>query len=129
MAGTMTTYLRNKIYDHVFRNTAYTPPATVYIALHTADPGLNGTANELVGTSYARQAMTVGAPTAGVGSNSAEIAFGPAGSDWAAVTHVVAWDALTSGNALNGAALVTPRDATTGQVMRFLVGELDLSFT
>ena len=32
-------YLEAKILDHVLRNTAYTPASTIYLALHTTDPG------------------------------------------------------------------------------------------
>lgn len=34
----LSNYLENKLIDHVLRNTAYTPPATVYLALYTTDP-------------------------------------------------------------------------------------------
>lgn len=33
-------YMENKIIDHMLRNQAYTPPATVYVALFTAVTGL-----------------------------------------------------------------------------------------
>ena len=42
------TYLAGKVIDHLLRNQAYTPPATVYASLHTADPGNTG-ASEVAG--------------------------------------------------------------------------------
>ena len=32
----LSNYLENKILDHVFRNTSYTSPTTVYVSLHSA---------------------------------------------------------------------------------------------
>lgn len=45
MAWGISAYLANKILDHICRNVAYTPPATVYAKMHTGDPGAAGTAN------------------------------------------------------------------------------------
>lgn len=60
------------------------------ISLHTADPGTTG-ASEVTGGSYARQAVTWGAASAGVKSNSASMVFQiPAGTT---ITHVGGWTA------------------------------------
>lgn len=50
-------FFENKIGDHMLRNQAYTPPATVYVALFTAATGLeaNNPTAEVAGGSYARQ--------------------------------------------------------------------------
>ena len=34
----MSNYLENALIDATLRNTSYTSPTTVYVALHTADP-------------------------------------------------------------------------------------------
>lgn len=42
MAVGPTTYLVNKLLDLTFRNVAWTPPAIVYVKMHTGDPGATG---------------------------------------------------------------------------------------
>lgn len=36
--GSLTNYLELELLDHVLNNAAYTPAATLYLALATADP-------------------------------------------------------------------------------------------
>lgn len=93
----ISTALRNTILDRVFRNQAFTPPATIYASLHTASPGDTG-ANEAAGGSYARQGVSFGAPTAdGAGysiTNSANVSFSPAAGTY---SHLGLWTASTAG--------------------------------
>ena len=68
---TASLYLQNKIANHIYRATSFTSPATVYAALFTSTALLSdlnaGTlTNEVSGGSYARVAVTFGAPVAGV---------------------------------------------------------------
>ena len=67
------------------------PAGDPYIALHTGDPGENGTTNEVVGGSYARQQAPFSASSGGTVTNTGTI-------DWLnmpAVT-VVAWSAWSA---------------------------------
>lgn len=91
-------YLENKILNVVFKNTAYTPPATVYAALFTATPSDTGGGTEVTGGSYARQALTMGTPSLGTISNTATITFSsvPSGT----ITTLGVYDASTGGNLL-----------------------------
>lgn len=104
MANNATTYLADKILNHVLRNTAYTSPTTVYLSLHTADPGKAGShANEVAGGSYARVAITFGAPAANAPyeeTKNSLISFATATGSWGTVTHVGIEDASTAGNML-----------------------------
>lgn len=63
--------LADALYDHLLRNTAFTSPTTVYLALHDSGGGVaahpgkteaDAFANELDYTSYQRQAITFEAP-------------------------------------------------------------------
>jgi hypothetical protein len=75
--------------------------STVYVSLHTADPGSTG-ANEVSGGSYARVQGTWTSGTTGTLSM-AELTFNaPNGT----VTHVGLWSASTAGNFHDKAALV-----------------------
>ena len=56
-------FMENKIIDHMLRNQAYTPPATVYVALYTSDPTDADTGTEVSGGSYARQNAGLSPPT------------------------------------------------------------------
>jgi hypothetical protein len=86
-----------QILDHMLRNQAFTPPATVYCSLHTGHPGETGS-NEVVGGSYARQAISWNAAAGGAMTNSAALDF--AGMPAVTVTHFGIWDADPGGNFL-----------------------------
>lgn len=127
MAG-FTTYLSNKILDHVFRNTAYTPPAAVYVALYSAAPSDAGGGTELTGGGYARVAATFGsAAAAGAIANTAPVAFAQTSGAWAQATHFGVFDALTTGNLLGWAPLTTPKTVGAGDTASFAIGELDIT--
>lgn len=125
-------YLENEILDHVLGGGDYTRPATVYVSLHSADPGETG-ASELTGNGYGRVAVTNNAtnwPAAsgGVKSNGVAITFAAAtGSDWAAATHFGIHDASTAGNPLYLGALTTPKTVQVGDTASFAIGELDVT--
>ncbi len=123
-------YLENKLFDHVLRNTAYTSPVTVYVALFDLDPGEDGTSGtEVAVGAYARQAVTFSAPTNGVGSNSGTVTFPTATADWASVGGWGLFDAVTAGNLLFHGALEQTKYITDGHVVTFEVGDLEITFT
>jgi len=121
-------YLETEILDHVFGGNAYSAPGTLYLALHTANPGEDGSGTEVStsGTAYARQsvAFTVSGNTA---SNSAAVEYSAATASFGTVTHVAIWDASTSGNMLAYAALTSSKAIDTGDVFRIPTGDLDIT--
>ena len=124
-----TNYLEEALLNHVLRNTAYTSPTTVYVALLTASPGEEGTQTaELSGDGYARQSASFTAPSQVTGSgeveNDAEVLFPEATANWPEATHFAVADADSAGNYLYYEALDTPRTASTGDQIRFQVGAL-----
>ena len=124
----MSNFLENELYDHVLRNAAYTSPTNLYVSLHTADPTDAGTGTEVSGGSYARTAVTMGAPTNGSGTNSADVQFPQSTADWGTVTHIGIWDATTSGNMLFHTPLDTNKNITTGDVFKIAAGSLTVTF-
>ncbi len=122
----MSDYLEKKLLDHVLRNTAYTPPASVYLALFTTDPTDAGTGTEVTGGAYARQKITFGAASSpgGTASTTADIAFPVATANWGTVTHVGIYDAATAGNLLFHGALNTPRTINIDNQLCILAEEL-----
>lgn len=120
-------YLENALVNATLRNTAYTSPTTVYLALFTTDPTDADSGTECSGTSYARQAITFGAPSNGVTTNSAAIEFPQAGGAWGTITHVGIRDALTIGNLLYHTPLDASKTIATGDVFRVASGSLSVT--
>ena len=82
--------------DAVLKDTAYTSPTTVYLALFDGDPATTGT--EVSGGSYARQSAAFNTAASGSTTNSAAISF--TGMPAATVNYCAIYDALTAGNLL-----------------------------
>lgn len=120
-------FLENAIFNHVLRNTAYTSPTTVYLALFTDDPTDADTGTEVSGGSYARQTIAFDSPTNGVGANTATVTFPTPTASWGTVTHVGIYDASTGGNLLVHAALAQEKVAGIGDTVRFNAGDLTVS--
>ena len=120
-----TDYLELKLLDHCLRNTAFTQPAALYMALHTADPGETGTASEVAGGSYARQTIAFNAASAGVAVSSAAVNF--AGMPAVTVTHFSVKDASSGGNTLFVGALTTPQTVSVGVTLSFSAGQVTVS--
>ena len=128
------TDLEDKLYDHLFLNTTYSDPVTVYAALFdgTASTGLleAGTlTGEIAGNAYARTAITFGAPTAGLGSNSAAVTFPAAsGGNWGTITYMAIMDASTAGNVMMYTALDSTVEINDGNQFQFNIGDIDADF-
>lgn len=122
-------YLENALLNHVLRNTAYTSPSAVYIALSDADPGDDGSGlSEPSGGSYARVAATFDAPSGGVCANQL-VTFPQATAAWGGgdLTHFAIMDAASGGNMLYHAALTTPKPVGDGDTAEFAAGELTVT--
>lgn len=95
-------------------------PATIYIGLFTSAPAADGTGGtEVSGPGYARIGITNNNtewPDAvdSTKSNANPIVFPTATGNWGAVTHAMAFDALTSGNRYDWAALASPKTVNNG---------------
>lgn len=127
MAG-MTHYLENKIIDQALRNTPYTAPGTVYVALLTSDPGDDGEmSSELSGNGYQRKAVVFDAPDGGQTKNSQDIVFDQATADWNNVSHIAIMDAVAGGNALFTGQLTSTINVTSGDSLRIDIGNLQIT--
>lgn len=138
----MSDYLENKLVDHIFRATAYTAGASIYVSLHTANPTDAASGTEASGGSYARaplapsttnwtntQASGSGASTGtgGTTTNNAIISFPTPSATWGTVTHFGIWDAITTGNMICYGALTTSKTINTSDVVTFPVGTLTIT--
>lgn len=126
-------YLEQALLNHIFRNTDFTRPANIYVALFTVAPSDAGGGTEVSGGSYARQAVATGAssgwdaPSSGALANTAEIAFPTATANWGTVAAVGLFDAVSGGNLLFHGALAANKTVNSGDVFRFNAGDLDIS--
>jgi hypothetical protein len=123
----MANYLEDAIINAVLRNTSYTSPATVYVALYTSDPTDADTGTEVSGGSYARTAVTFGAPSNGVTTNSASVTFPTATASWGTVSYIGLRDASTSGNLLFHTALDEAKTVGTGDIFTISTGNLSVT--
>ena len=120
-------FLENALINATLRATTYTSPATVYVSLYTSDPTDADTGTEVSGGSYARTAVTMGAPSNGVSTNSADVTFPTATAGWGTVTHIGIHDASTSGNLLFHTPLDTSKTIDTGDIFKITTGNLSVT--
>ncbi|MFZ5986914.1 MAG: phage tail fiber protein [Bacillota bacterium] len=105
----ITRYLRKKINDYIFGNTAYTPPATIYAGILVNIAAVDGSYTEATYTGYARIAIANNKTSFSVSSdvdetqitNNVEIYFNThEGGTSVSVTNIGYFDAPTGGNLL-----------------------------
>lgn len=123
----MSNYLENALINATLRNTSYTSPATVYIGLYTSDPTDANTGTEVSGGSYTRTAVTMGAPSNGVSTNTAAVEFPQASSSWGTVGWIGILDASSSGNLLYHTALDTSKTISSGDIFKIAIGGLSVT--
>lgn len=140
-----TDYLENALVDWIFRGQAVpTLPASLHVALFTANPGEAGGGTEVstTGTNYARASVTralaswagtqaAGSTTASTGntgttSNNAAITFNaPGATGWGVITGVGIMDAATGGNMLMFGALTTSKTVNANDAApSFAIGQM-----
>jgi len=123
----MSNYLENALINATLRNTSYTSPATVYVGLYTSDPTDANSGTEVSGGSYARTAVTFGAPSDGVSTNSAAVEFPQATGSWGTIGWIGLLDASTSGNLLYHSPLDVSKVISSGDIFKIAVGSLSVT--
>ena len=108
-----------------------TTAGSLYVALHTADPGETGdqTTNEAAYTNYARQAVARSAGGWTVSnnqaSNTAAITFPACGASGATITHMSVGVAVSGASKiLWSGALTAPLAVSAGITPQFAIGQL-----
>jgi hypothetical protein len=123
----MSNFLEDALINATLRNTTYTSVATVYVSLWTSDPTDAGSGTEVSGNSYARTAVTFGAPSNGASTNSADVTFPTATGSWGVVGWIGINDAATSGNLLYHSPLDTSKTIDTGDIFKISTGNLSVT--
>lgn len=137
MAGSFSDFLEAELLDHVFGDSAYTAPGTLYIALFTAAPSDSGGGTEVTGGSYARVAVTNNttnwpnatgtSPTSK--ANGTVITFPTATANWGTVVAFGIFDASSGGNLIAWADLTTNKTINSSDTASFGVGSLTITLT
>ena len=123
----MSDYLENALINGTLRGTTFTAPTTVYLALYTTNPTDADTGTEVSGGAYARQSITMGAPSNGVSTNSAAIEFPQATASWGTVAYVGIRDASTLGHLLYHTPLDVSKAIDTGDIFKIAAGSLSVT--
>ena len=131
--GSFSNFLELELLDQVFGALAYTAPATLYIALSTADPTDAGSGiAEPVGNNYSRKSVANNKTTwdtavAGALANAIAITFPTASGNWGTISHFAIFDDPTAGNMLAHGSLVVSKQVTTSDTAEFAIGDIDIT--
>lgn len=110
-----------------FTTDAATRPTTWYVGLFTADPGDAGSgATEISGNGYTRKAVTF-TVTGDTATNSGAVEFDVATGSWGTISHCAIFDASSGGNQIAYSALTISKAISTGDVLRFPAGDIDVT--
>lgn len=123
----MSNYLEAALLNASLRNTAFTPPLNVFVALYTTDPTDANTGTEVSGGSYTRRTVTFAAPSGGSVTTNADVTFPTATADQGTITHFGIMDALTAGNLLYHGALNNVKTINTGDILKIETGNLTVT--
>lgn len=130
-------WLYNKQLKHLLKGESWTPPTTVYMALFTTVPQLNGSGGVEVsksGTGYARVAIQQSTGWSGPSgsnqeySNTADIVFGVPTGNWGTVQGVGLYTSADGGDLLFTGYMATAKTVTAGDgAPKILAGQYRIS--
>lgn len=122
----LSNYLEDAMLNAVFRNTSYTSPATVYVALFTAAPGEAGGGTEVSGGGYARKSVTFGAPSSNIIANTNDVTWTASGANYGTIVAIGFFDASSGGNLL-AYKPVSNQVVNDGNTYHFPIGNLTVT--
>lgn len=108
-----------------FNADSVTRPTNWYLGLFTSNPGEGG-GTEISGNGYTRKAVTF-TVTGDTATNSGAVEFDVATGSWGTISHVAVFDAASGGAQIAYAALTIAKAIDTGDVLRFPVGDVDIT--
>ena len=123
----------NSILDLAFGATSWTPPGTWYVGLSQSTPNESGSGyTEPSSGAYARVAVTNNktnftVASSGVLTNATAITFPESTASWGTITHVLFFDAATSGTLRFWEALPVSKAVASSTTVYFAIGSLTIS--
>jgi hypothetical protein len=133
--GTLSDFAENAVVKHLTREAAYSPAATLYLALCTADPtdaATGASMSEAANSgSYARTAITFGAASSRRVTQSGTVTFPAASGSWGTITHwaIVTSGTYGSGDVLASGSLAVPKSVVSGNTPSVASGEVWVEIT
>lgn len=125
-AAAMSTHLADAWLDHLFRNTAYTPPASTHLAHYTTTPTADDPGVEVTNTAYARAAATWHPATLGASQQDGALTWTPLADEDQTLAGWAVLDDDTAGNVLWFYEWPTPVDAPAGDTFELADGFITL---
>lgn len=129
-------YLATQVLNWVRNTTFAAAPSSVFVSIHTGDPGTAGNSNDVTNlvTNAARVAIssaaftTVGSASGGgfqiTNTGTVQLTTNAQNPTVQRITHFGLWDAASSGNFLASGSLTTAVDVQSGDTVQFNVGAL-----
>lgn len=127
--GTLSDYLKNKLINHLLRNTIYSTTSSRFLALYTTSPtdSKPGIEVSTLGTGYARQnidnAFNIFGNTA---TSNSKISFSEATQDWGIIVAASIMDTNISGNILFWGNTNNQINVNIGEVYAINSGDLEI---
>jgi hypothetical protein len=128
--GSLNNFTENEVLDHILKVGSYSPPATIYLALFTANPGEAGTLTyEANYTGYARTAITFGSATDRSITQNAQVTFPDCGGGSNDITYfgLMDSDVEGAGNMLAYGSFITLKTVTSGYTPFVASGQVVVS--
>ena len=116
--------VRNSMLNALCRNTSFAN-ASVYVKLHTGDPGTAG-ANSPAGNTTRVQATFGAVASGGAISNSVAVSWTSVSTS-ETYTHVSLWTASTAGTYLGNGALTQSKVVNAGDNFSIAIDDLDIT--
>jgi hypothetical protein len=133
--GSLSDYAENKLLDHIFGKTAYTPVATIYLGLSTTDPGDTSPGGEPSGSNYARIAIAFNAGASRKIENTSILTFNQASGPWGTIGYWFLCDHATNVTwgsnvqMLAAGSFTTPKAVVSGNTPSIAANEVDVEFS
>jgi hypothetical protein len=104
---------------------SYSGNTSLFLSLHTADPGNTGASPFVTDYGAARRAVAFGAAASQSAASTARIDFTPSGGG--TITHVGLYTAESGGTFKGGGALAVSKTVADGEILRFEIGAITVA--
>jgi hypothetical protein len=108
---------RDSVLNAYCRGTSYGGNASLFLSIHTADPGNTG-ASEYTTYTGTRPAIAFNVAASQSSGNTSQIDFAAMGAT--TITHVGLWTATSAGTFKGGGALSASKTTASGDTLRFV---------